>query len=77
MTGKASEKQKLTRWLVEPLKPSYMVDLTKSKNLQWATKLGFQTLVAQDWNAPASLEEVEELLNNFVETDTLVLSRKN
>ena len=46
IANKTSKKQKQTSKLVQPIKPSYMVDLTKTKNLKWVTKMGFQTLVA-------------------------------
>ena len=72
MASKEADKQKQTSKCVQPVKPSYMVDLTKSMSLKWATKLGFQTLVAQDWDTLVVREGAETLLNTFVERDTLV-----
>ena len=47
MASKAANKQKQTSKYVQLVRPSYMVDSTKSNNLKGAAKLRFQTLVAQ------------------------------
>lgn len=39
-------------------------------------KLGFVTLIQQDWEALASLENTHEMIKNFVDTNTVVAPRK-
>ena len=48
MVDRATHKQKITSKWNQPQKSPYLVDLTRSKNLQGATTLGFQTLIAHD-----------------------------
>ena len=76
MASKTIDKPKLTSRCGQPVKPCYLVDLTKSRNLKWASKLGFERIIAQNWNTLAALNRAEALLNTFVETDTLVLPGK-
>lgn len=48
ITSKAGKKKKIINKLVQPLKPPYLIYLTRSQNLRWATKLGFQILIAKN-----------------------------
>ena len=70
MMRKTEHKQNATGKLVQPLKPTFLVDLTKGRNLQRATKLGFQTLVAYRTRArwPLLKEQISysiTLLNKY------------
>lgn len=59
-----------------PLAIPVLLDLGKQENRQWAEKLGFVTLIHQDWETLVALETAEEMVRNFVDTNTLVAPRK-
>ena len=65
--GKAASKA------LQPMLLPAIPSLNNAKSDEWATKVGFQRLLSQNWVALAQPQGEEELLKSFVETDSVVI----
>lgn len=61
---------------LQPIPLPVLLDLAKPANSVWAQTLGFEKMLKQDWQALASQEEADDVIKQFVETNTVVSEGK-
>ena len=69
-------KGRATSKALQPIPLPTVPSLNNAKSDEWATKVGFRRLLCQNWGALAQPQGAEELIRNFVETDSVVIARR-
>ena len=59
-----------------PTKVFPVPNVTQARTAKWAEKVGFQKMLSKDWEALADPKEAYNLIQQFVETDTVVMPGK-
>ena len=69
----AMSKGKATSKALQPILLPTVPSLNNAKSDEWATKVGFRRLLCQNWLTLAQPQGAEDLIRNFVETDSVVI----
>lgn len=71
----ANIKRKVTNFAkpLLPLKPGFLPNLINKKKNDWSAKMGFASLIAKDWKHLTHPNNAADLIQNFVQTNTVVL----
>ena len=67
-------KGRATSKVVQPIPLPTVPSLNNAKSDKWATKVGFRRLLCQNWGVLAQPQGAEELIRNFIETDSVVIA---